>query len=162
MPPDTSSQQPRTYTQSVDVCLCTYRRPTVTDTLASLAKQSLPEGWVMRIIVADNDDTPSARAAIEQALTDYGIDGVYIGLPNGLHAEWTIRAARAGKHVLCEKPLSRRAADVDRMAAACADAGVVLMEAFMYRLHPTWVAIRELVATGRIGKLMAMQSWFGY
>ena len=81
MPPDTSSQQPRTYSQSVDVCVCTYRRPSVTDTLASLAKQSLPEGWVMRIIVADNDDAPSAQTAIEKAFTDHGIDGLYIHAP---------------------------------------------------------------------------------
>ena len=81
MPPDTSSQPVRSLTQSVDVCVCTFRRPSVVDTLASLAKQSLPEGWAMRIIVADNDDSPSAQAAVEKAFADHGIDGVYIHAP---------------------------------------------------------------------------------
>ena len=82
--------------------------------------------------------------------------------PNHLHAEWTIAAARAGKHVLCEKPLATTAADAERMIEASDRAGVRLMEAFMYRLHPSWVAARELVASGRIGRLTAVQSWFSY
>jgi predicted dehydrogenase len=71
-------------------------------------------------------------------------------------------AAEAGKHVLCEKPLAMNGDEAQRMADACADAGVVLQEAFMYRLHPSWAAVRELVASGRIGRLSAVQSWFGY
>src|SRR4029453_57320 len=86
----------------------------------------------------------------------------YIPLPNHLHAEWSIAAARAGKHVLCEKPLALTAADAERMIEAADDAGVHLMEAFMYRHHPSWVAVRELVASGRIGTLTAVQSWFGF
>ena len=76
--------------------------------------------------------------------------------------EWTIAAARAGKHVLCEKPLALTAADAQAMVDACGEAGVLLMEAFMYRLHPSWVAVRELVASGRIGRLAAVDSWFSY
>lgn len=98
----------------------------------------------------------------EELLADPGVDAVYIPLPNHMHLEWTLRAAAAGKHVLCEKPLAMSSADAAQMVEACERAGVRLMEAFMYRLHPTWVAIRELVAAGRIGKLMAVQSWFGY
>jgi predicted dehydrogenase len=79
-----------------------------------------------------------------------------------MHLEWTLKAAAAGKHVLCEKPLAMSGADAAQMVDACERAGVRLMEAFMYRLHPTWVAVRDLVASGRIGKLMAIQSWFGY
>ena len=91
------------------------------------------------------------------------VDAVYIPLPNHLHAEWTIAAARAGKHVLCEKPLAMTAADAQRMVDAAGEAaGVHLMEAFMYRHHPSWVAVRELVAAGRIGRLTAVHSWFSY
>jgi predicted dehydrogenase len=105
---------------------------------------------------------PRAYGSYEELLGDPEIDAVYIPLPNHLHAEWTIAAARAGKHVLCEKPLAMTAADAQRMVDAAEAAGVRLMEAFMYRLHPSWVAARELVAAGRIGELTAVQSWFSY
>jgi predicted dehydrogenase len=104
----------------------------------------------------------TAHGSYEALLANPDVDAVYIPLPNHLHTQWTIAAARAGKHVLCEKPLALTAADAERMIAACRDAGVRLMEAFMYRLHPSWVAVRELVASGRIGRLTAVQSWFSY
>ncbi|MGZ5319799.1 MAG: Gfo/Idh/MocA family protein [Actinomycetota bacterium] len=103
-----------------------------------------------------------AHGSYEDLLADPDVDAVYVPLPNHLHAEWTIAAARAGKHVLCEKPLAMTAADAERMIEACQAEGVHLMEAFMYRLHPTWEAVRELVASGRIGELRAVQSWFSY
>jgi predicted dehydrogenase len=103
-----------------------------------------------------------AHGSYEDLLADPDVDAVYIPLPNHLHAAWTIAAARAGMHVLCEKPLAMTAADAERMISACEAEGVLLMEAFMYRLHPTWEAVRELVATGRIGDLRAVQSWFSY
>jgi predicted dehydrogenase len=96
---------------------------------------------------------PRAYDSYEALLADPEIDGVYIGLPNSLHAEWTIKAAQAGKHVLCEKPLSKRAADVEQMAAACEQAGVILMEAFMWRHHPQHARVKELLAAGEIGEL---------
>ena len=105
---------------------------------------------------------PRAHASYEALLADPDVDAVYIPLPNHLHAEWSIAAARAGKHVLCEKPLALTAADAARMIEAAEAAGVHLMEAFMYRHHPSWVAVRELVASGRIGTLTAVQSWFGF
>ena len=105
---------------------------------------------------------PRAYGSYEALLADPDVDAVYIPLPNHLHAEWTIAAARAGKHVLCEKPLAMTADVAQAMVDACRDAGVLLMEAFMYRLHPSWAAVRELVASGRIGRLRAVDSWFSY
>ncbi len=112
--------------------------------------------------VADELGIPRVYGSYEALLADPDIDAVYIPLPNHLHAEWTVAAARAGKHVLCEKPLALSVADAERMVAACDAEGVRLMEAFMYRLHPSWVAVRELVASGRIGELRAVQSWFSF
>jgi predicted dehydrogenase len=103
-----------------------------------------------------------AYGSYEEVLADPEVDAVYNPLPNDLHERWTIAAAEAGKHVLCEKPLAMNAAEAERMIAACGAAGVLLMEAFMYRLHPTWEAVREAVASGRIGELRAVQSWFSY
>jgi predicted dehydrogenase len=113
-------------------------------------------------VVADELGIPRAHGSYEALLADREVDAVYIPLPNHLHMEWTIAAARAGKHVLCEKPLALTADDAQRMVDACESQGVRLMEAFMYRLHPSWVAVRELVAFGRIGRLQAIQSWFSY
>jgi predicted dehydrogenase len=103
-----------------------------------------------------------AHGSYEDLLADADVDAVYIPLPNHLHVDWTIAAARAGKHVLCEKPLATTAADGERMISICEAEGVVLMEAFMYRLHPTWGAVRDLIASGRIGELREVQSWFSY
>ena len=111
---------------------------------------------------ADALGIPRAHGSYEALLADPDVDAVYIPLPNHLHAEWAIAAARAGKHVLCEKPLAMTAADAERMARAADDAGVHLMEAFMYRHHPSWVAAIELVRAGRIGTLRSVQSWFSY
>ena len=105
---------------------------------------------------------PTAHGSYEALLADPDVDAIYIPLPNHLHAPWTIAAAEAGKHVLCEKPLALSAADAQRMVEACDAAGVVLLEAFMYRLHPSWTAVRDLVAAGRIGQLRAVDVWFSY
>ena len=105
---------------------------------------------------------PRVHGSYEALLADPDVDAVYIPVPNHLHAEWTIAAARAGKHILCEKPLALSVADAERMVEICDAEGVRLMEAFMYRLHPSWVAVRELVAAGRIGELRAVQSWFSF
>ena len=104
----------------------------------------------------------AAYGSYEALLADPNIDAVYIPLPNHLHAEWSIAAARAGKHVLCEKPLALTADDAQRMIDVASVEGVTLMEAFMYRLHPSWQAVAELVASGEIGTLASVQSWFSY
>jgi predicted dehydrogenase len=105
---------------------------------------------------------PRAHGSYEALLADPEVDAVYIPLPNHLHARWTIEAARAGKHVLCEKPLALTASEATTMVDACQAAGVRLMEAFMYRLHPTWETVRALIRSGRIGRLVAIDSWFSY
>jgi predicted dehydrogenase len=112
--------------------------------------------------VADELGIPRAHGGYEGLLSDPDVDAVYVPLPNSQHAAWTIAAARAGKHVLCEKPLAMTAAEAQDMVQTCATEGVLLMEAFMYRLHPSWEAVRELVASGRIGRLRAVQSWFSF
>lgn len=105
---------------------------------------------------------PRWYGSYQDLLDDPEIEAVYIPLPNHLHAEWTLAAAASGKHVLCEKPLAMTNADARRMIDACQDAGVKLMEAFMYRLHPMWVEVRRLVDDGVIGELVAIQSFFSY
>lgn len=105
---------------------------------------------------------PRAYGSYEALLADPDIDAVYIPLPNHRHAEWTIAAARAGKHILCEKPIALTAVQAQEMVDACREAGVLLMEAFMYRQHPSWIATRQLVESGRIGRLQAVDSWFSY
>jgi predicted dehydrogenase len=105
---------------------------------------------------------PQTYDTYEALLAADEIDAVYNPLPNHMHAEWTMAAARAGKHVLCEKPMGLSAAEAQKMVDVCATEGVRLMEAFMYRMHPSWIAVCELVGSGRIGRLSAVQSWFSY
>jgi predicted dehydrogenase len=97
-------------------------------------------------------------ASYEAVIADRDVDAVYIPLPNSHHAEWTIRAARAGKAVLCEKPLARTAAEAEAAIRACAESGVVLMEGFMYRFHPQHARVRELIAAGAIGDVVEVQA----
>ena len=112
--------------------------------------------------VAEGLGIPKSFGTYAALLADPDIDAVYIPLPNHLHAEWTMAAAAAGKHVLCEKPLAMSAAQAQEMVDACDQAGVKLSEAFMYRLHPQWVKVLEIVASGRLGTLTAVTSWFSY
>ena len=90
------------------------------------------------------------------------IDVVYIPLPNSLHREWVIRAARAGKHILCEKPLGVNRVEAEAMAAAAAENGVVLLEAMAYRCHPQFLRLRELLRVGVVGKVRFTRSWFRF
>ncbi len=105
---------------------------------------------------------PRVFGSYEALLADPDVDVIYNPLPNHLHAEWTIKAAQAGKHVLCEKPLALTVDEVDAMAAAAKAAGVVVAEAFMYRHHPQTLKVKELVADGAIGKLRLVRGSFTY
>ena len=105
-------------------------------------------------VVAQASRTPEGGfEPYARVLADPAVEAVYLPLPNSLHHEWTVRAAAAGKHVLCEKPLARSAAEATEMADACAAAGVVLMEAYMSPFHPRAAALAALVAAGGLGHL---------
>ena len=106
---------------------------------------------------------PTVHGSYAALLADDAVDAIYNPLPNHLHVDWSIAALEAGKHVLCEKPLGVDAADAQRLVdAAAAHPELVAMEAFMYRFHPQWTAVRDLVRSGRIGELRAIQTFFSY
>ena len=105
---------------------------------------------------------PRAHGSYEALVDDPDVQAVYIPLPNSLHREWTMRCARAGKHVLCEKPLALTAADGEQMIATCIRHGVVLMEAFMYRFHPRTQRVAQLVAEGVIGDPRLVRASFSF
>lgn len=111
---------------------------------------------------AEELQIPVAYSSYEALLEDDSIDVVYIPLPNHLHKEWTIRAAEAGKHILCEKPLALTEKEAAEMAEACAKAGVLLSEAFMYRYHPRYDRIQEIIAAGEIGEIRGIRSAFTF
>ena len=105
---------------------------------------------------------PRAYGSYEELLKDRDIEAVYIPLPNHLHAEWIRKAADAGKHVLCEKPLAMNAEEAAAAVEYADKAGVLLMEAFMYRFHPQWRRALELVRVGEIGAVRAVHTYFCY
>lgn len=105
---------------------------------------------------------PKAYGSYEELLADPEIDAVYNPLPNHLHVPWSIRAAEAGKHVLCEKPIALSAAETRELIAARDKTGVKIGEAFMVRTHPQWLRARELVRSGAIGNLRAVMGAFSY
>lgn len=98
----------------------------------------------------------------DELLEDKDVDAVYIPLPNHLHKEWTVKAAEAGKHVLCEKPFALNAWEAELMIKACSDAGVLLAEAMMYRHHPVLQRAQRLVAEGGVGELRVIRGSFTY
>ncbi|HEY0753139.1 MAG TPA: Gfo/Idh/MocA family oxidoreductase [Ktedonobacteraceae bacterium] len=125
------------------------------------------------VALASRDQARAQEVAeqwqIEHVYTDYQallddprVDAVYIALPNHLHCAWTIEAARASKHVLCEKPLALHAGEGERMLEACQSAGVQLMEAAMYRFHPRALRLRQLVEDGTLGQLRFLHCAFTF
>ena len=107
-------------------------------------------------------EIPRAYASYEELLADPEIEAVYISLPNTLHCEWSVKALEAGKHVLCEKPLSRHTDEVEAAFDAADRTGRLLSEAFMYRHNPQTKRVKELVASGAIGELRLIRSVFSY
>jgi len=105
---------------------------------------------------------PRARGSYEALVDDPDIDVIYIGLPNSLHVEWTVRALEAGKHVLCEKPLAPSVDEVDAIQAACTRSSRVAAEAFMYRHHPLTHVVRDIVGSGRLGAIRAYKGAFTF
>src|SRR5215213_3242270 len=105
---------------------------------------------------------PNAYGSYEELLADDSIEAVYNPLPNHLHVPWTLKAAEAGKHVLCEKPIALNAAEARTLIEARDRTGVKIQEAFMVRTHPQWAAARRLIGEGRIGTLKSITGFFSY
>ncbi|MAT95851.1 MAG: oxidoreductase [Anaerolineaceae bacterium] len=105
---------------------------------------------------------PQAFGSYEAMLAADAVDAVYIGLPNHLHAEWSIKAMQQGKHVLCEKPFALTLAEVDEMTAVSQQTGCVLTEAFMYRHHPQTKIVGEMVQNGRLGRVTVVRGVFNF
>jgi predicted dehydrogenase len=103
---------------------------------------------------------PSIHRSYAALLSDPTVDAVYIALPNSLHAEWTIKALHAGKHVLCEKPLAANAREAEQMNRAAAEAGRVLVEAFHYRYHPLAARLKAILDSGEIGRIQRIETEF--
>jgi predicted dehydrogenase len=112
--------------------------------------------------VANALSIPKAYGSYEDLLADPEIEAIYNPLPNQLHVPWSIKAAEAGKHVLCEKPLSVTVAEARSLLAVQERTGVIIAEGFMVRSHPQWQRARELIAAGRIGDLRSIQGVFSY
>ena len=103
-----------------------------------------------------------AYGSYEQLLADPDVEAIYIPLPNHMHVPWTLRAAAAGKHVLCEKPIALNAAEARQLLTAREQHGVLIGEAFMVRTHPQWLAVRDLVRSGELGELRLISCQFSY
>jgi predicted dehydrogenase len=124
--------------------------------LRAIASRSLPAAQEAAAALG----IPRAYGSYHELLADPEIEAVYNPLPNHLHVPLTLQAARAGKHVLCEKPIALTAREAEALRAI--DARVLVMEAFMVRFHPQWLQVRELVRQGKVGTLRAIQMFFCY
>ena len=112
--------------------------------------------------MAERFGAPHAFGSYEEMLASDAIDGVYIPLPTSQHVEWSLKAAAAGKHVLCEKPIALTADAIDELIAARDENSVLIAEAFMVFYHPQWTKVRELIRDGAIGRLRVVQGAFTY
>jgi predicted dehydrogenase len=135
---------------------------------------AMQRGRMSRVVAIASRDLAKARAAAdafgieraygsyEELLGDPGVEAVYNPLPNHLHVPWSIRAAEAGKHVLCEKPIALSATEARALLGARDRTGVKIGEAFMVRAHPQWAKVRELIDAGRIGDMRLVVGHFSY
>ncbi|WP_437774211.1 Gfo/Idh/MocA family protein [Sorangium sp. So ce1097] len=126
--------------------------------LAALASRDIGKARA----AAQSLGIPRAYGSYDELLDDPEIDAVYNPLPNHLHVKWTARAARAGKHVLCEKPIALSARDAEALVAVQRETGKLIAEAFMIRNHPQWQQAGDWVRSGRIGDLVSVQTAFSY
>ncbi|MFW6107546.1 MAG: Gfo/Idh/MocA family protein [bacterium] len=111
---------------------------------------------------AHDHQVERACGSYEEVLDEPDVDAVYIALPNAMHAEWSIRAAEAGKHILCEKPAAVNAPQLQRVLDVVRRRDVFFMEAFMYRCHPQWGKLLELLDQGAIGEVRLLHSAFAF
>jgi predicted dehydrogenase len=133
--------------------------------------RSVPEAQILAIAARDpkrahrlakNHHIPRVHETYAALLSDPDIDAIYNPLPNSLHAEWTIRALRASKHVLCEKPFASNAREAAEMERVAHETGLVLSEAFAYRYHPLTARINQIIASGEIGQVRHIDARFGF
>jgi len=141
---------------------------------ANITKKLLGSGHDQQFVAVGSRDLGRAQAfasehglarahgSYEELLADPEVDAIYNPLPNSLHVEWSIKALEAGKHVLCEKPMSRHSDEVDRAFDVAEREGRVLEEAFMWRHHPQVARTRELIAAGDIGDLRVIRAAFAF
>jgi predicted dehydrogenase len=131
--------------------------------------RSVPEAKIVAIAARDprraagfarKHHIPRVHQTYHDLLADPDIDAIYNPLPNGLHAEWTIRALKAGKHVLCEKPFASNASEAQEMAKVAAETGLVLSEAFAYRYHPLVARMKAIMASGELSKIQHIDAQF--
>src|SRR5215212_12092433 len=131
--------------------------------------RSIPEVQVTAIAARDSQRAqrfarrfriPRVHKTYQDLIQDPEIDAIYNPLPNGLHADWTIRALQAGKHVLCEKPMASNAREAEEMAKAAHETGLILSEAFAYRYHPLTARVKEIIACGELGKVKHIEAQF--
>ena len=126
--------------------------------VAAIASRSITQAQQ----VAQELSIPKAYGSYEELLADDEIQAIYNPLPNHLHIRWSIKAAEAGKHILCEKPIALTADEAVPLLDSCRSNGVLLMEAFMYRMHTQWITAKQMVNDGKIGTLKAIQAFFSY
>lgn len=136
--------------------------PAIAESQTGIIRAVASRGLEKSSALAAQFDVERAYGSYEELLADKEIDAVYIPLPNHLHHEWVLRAAKAGKHVLCEKPIALNSREAAEMVNACNEAGVHLAEAYMYRHHPRIAELQELITKGAIGDLRSIRGTFTY